>query len=232
MIYAMSKSTTTPYYGHRQELRDRFLDYGAVSMEDFELLELLLTYAIPYSDVKPLAKGLIEYFGSCSQVLDAPPQVLMGFMGVKEYSAALIHLVKSFVELYLKREALKLKRIPTLASLIDYYRASVGCLKDEQFRVVFLNSQNEILAEEVIQEGTINQTAVYPRKVFELAMHHKAASLILVHNHPSGNLSPSVVDQELTKVIVRAGHALGIAIKDHLIICRDGYFSLAEHNML
>jgi DNA repair protein RadC len=228
----MSKSASTPYYGHRQELRDRFLDCGAISMEDSELLELLLTYAIPYSDVKPMAKGLIAYFGSFSQVLDAPPHVLMEFMGIKEYSAALIHLVKSFIELYLKREALKLKRIASLTALIDYYRASVGSLKDEQFRVVFLNSQNEIIAEEIIQEGTINQTVVYPRKVFELAINHKAASLILVHNHPSGDLSPSVTDQELTKVIVRAGRALGITIKDHLIICRDGYFSLAEHNML
>lgn len=228
----MSTSSRTPYYGHRQDLRDRFLDCGAPSMEDYELLELLLTFAIPYSDVKPLAKGMIAYFGSFSQVLDAPPQVLMQFMGVKEYPATLIHLVKACIELYLKREALKRQRIPSLTALIDYYRTSMGGLKDEQFRVLFLNCQNEIIAEEIIQEGTINQTAVYPRKVLELALNHKAASLILVHNHPGGSLPPSVADQELTQVIVRAGRALNITVQDHLIICRDGYFSLAEHNMM
>ena len=220
------------YHGHRGRLRSRFLTGGAAALQDYELLELLLTFAIPYSDVKPLAKGLIERFGSFSQVLDAPPEALMEFMGLKEYSACLIHLAKACIEFYLKGEALKRQKIPSLEALINYCRTSMGGLKDEQFRVLFLNSQNEILAEEIIQEGTVNQTVVYPRKVLELALKHKATGLILVHNHPSGNVTPSAADQELTSTIVKAGHALNLTVHDHLIISRHSYFSLAEHNML
>ena len=122
----------------------------------------------------------------------------MEVTGLKEYSAILIHLVKACVELYLKEEALIRQKIPSLATLVDYCRASMGGLNDEQFRVLFLNSQNEIIAEEIIQEGTVNQTVVYPRKVLELALKHKATGLILVHNHPSGHLTPSAADRELT----------------------------------
>lgn len=220
------------YHGHRQRLRTRFLQGGAAALQDYELLELLLTFAIPYSDVKPLAKGLIERFGSFSQVLDASPEALMEFMGLKEYSATLIHLIKACIELYLKEEALKRQKIPSLESLIKYCRTSMGGLKDEQFRVLFLNSQNELIAEEIIQEGTVNQTVVYPRKVLELALKHKATGLILVHNHPSGNPTPSAADQELTQTLVKASHALNLTVHDHLIISRHGYFSLAENNML
>jgi DNA repair protein RadC len=226
------KSQKPHYHGHRQRLRSRFLTGGAAALQDYELLELLLTFAIPYSDVKPLAKGLIERYGSFSRVLDASPDALMEFMGLKEYSACLIHLAKACVELYLKEEALKRQKIPSLESLINYCRTSMGGLKDEQFRVLFLNSQNEIIAEEIIQEGTVNQTVVYPRKVLELALKHKATGLILVHNHPSGNPTPSAADQELTSTIVKAGHALNLTVHDHLIISRHSYFSLAEHNML
>lgn len=227
-----AKGEKPHYHGHRQRLRTRFLQGGAAALQDYELLELLLTFAIPYSDVKPLAKGLIQRFGSFSQVLDTPPEALMESTGLKEYSACLIHLVKACVELYLKEEALKRQKIPSLEALINYCRTSMGGLKDEQFRVLFLNSQNEIIAEEIIQEGTVNQTVVYPRKVLELALKHKATGLILVHNHPSGSLAPSAADQELTRTLVRAGQALNLTVHDHLIISRHGYFSLAEHNML
>ncbi len=220
------------YYGHRERLRKRFLQGGLSALRDYEVLELLLTYAIPQQDVKPLAKRLIDHFGSFSQVLDAPAQTLMEVMGLGEYSAVLIQLVKSCIEFYLREEALKRQQIRSLASLVDYCRTSMGALKDEQFRVIFLNSQNEIIAEEVLQEGTVNQTVVYPRKVLELALKHKASGLILVHNHPSGNPTPSVADRELTQTLVKASRTLNLTVHDHLIVCRHSYFSLAEHNML
>jgi DNA repair protein RadC len=201
-------------------------------LQDYELLELLLTFAIPYSDVKPLAKRLIEHFGSFNQVFDAAPEALMEFTGLREYSAVLIRLVKACSEYYLKQEALKRQSIKSLASLIDYCRTAMGGLADEQFRVIFLNSQNEIIAAEIVQEGTVNQTVVYPRKVLELALKHKATGLILVHNHPSGNLTPSAADLELTHSLVKAGRALNLTVHDHLIISRHGYFSLAEKNLL
>jgi DNA repair protein RadC len=220
------------YHGHRQRLRTRFLTGGAGALQDYELLELLLTFAIPYSDVKPLAKRLIEHFGSFNQVFDASPQALMEFTGLREYSAVLIKLVKACSEHALKAEALKRQQIESLATLVDYCRTAMGGLPDEQFRVIFLNSQNEIIAEEIVQEGTVNQTVVYPRKVLELALKHKATGLILVHNHPSGNLTPSAADQELTRALVKASRALNLTVHDHLIIGRHGYFSLAEQNML
>ncbi len=160
-------------------------------MQDYELLELLLTFAIPYSDVKPLAKQLIQHFGSFTRVLDATPEALMEVQGVRDYSATLIRLVKACAEYSLKEEVLERPRISSLSALVDYCRTAMGGLPDEQFRVIFLNSQNEIIAEEIVQEGTVNQTVVYPRKVLELALKHKASGLILVHNHPSGNLTPS-----------------------------------------
>jgi DNA repair protein RadC len=226
------KPSKPHYYGHRQRLRNRFLQGGAGAMQDYELLELLLTFAIPYSDVKPLAKRLIDHFGSFTRVLDATPHALMEVTGLGEYSAILIALVKACSEFALKSEALKRQQLKSLTTLVDYCRASMGGLADEQFRVIFLNSQNEIIAEEIVQEGTVNQTVVYPRKVLELALKHKATGLILVHNHPSGNLSPSTADQELTRALVKASRSLNLTVHDHLIIGRHGYFSLAEQNML
>jgi DNA repair protein RadC len=243
-----SQTPTRPdkphYHGHRARLRARFLQGGAAALQDYELLELLLTFAIPYSDVKPLAKTLIAHFGSFGQVLDAPLEALLEVrayaenqgrsreMRLTEFSATLIRLVKSCFETYLKEAALKRQRIPSLEVLVDYCRTAMGGLKDEQFRVLYLNSQNEIIAEEILQEGTVNQTVVYPRKILELALKHKAAGLILVHNHPSGNPSPSASDKELTQTVVKASKTLNLTVHDHLIICRHAYFSLAEHDMM
>lgn len=220
------------YHGHRQRLRTRFLQGGWASLQDYELLELLLTFAIPFSDVKPLAKRLIAYFGSFAAVLDASFEELIQVMGLGEYSATLIRLAKACAEYYLREEALKRQRIPSLSALIDYCRTSMGGLKDEQFRVIFLNAQNEIIAEETIQEGTVDQTVVYPRKVLEAALKYKATGLILVHNHPSGKLTPSAADQELTQAIIQAARPLAITVHDHLIISRHGYYSMAEHQLL
>jgi DNA repair protein RadC len=227
-----SKPPKPHYHGHRQRLRERFRKGGAAALQDYELLELLLTFAIPYSDVKPLAKRLIGHFGSLSLVLDAPAEAIMEVTGLKEYSAVLIKLVKAFAEYYLREDVLTRQQIASLNSLVDYCRTAMGGLKDEQFRILFLNSQNEIIAEEILQEGTVNQTVVYPRKVLELALKHKAVGLILVHNHPSGSLTPSTADRELTRTLVQASKTLNLTVHDHLIITRQGYFSLAEHNLL
>ncbi|MFZ0050757.1 MAG: DNA repair protein RadC [Desulfobaccales bacterium] len=227
-----AKSDKPHYYGHRQRLRNRFLQGGSRALQDYELLELLLTFAIPYSDVKPLAKQLIQHFGSFTRVLDATPEALMEVQGVRDYSATLIRLVKACAEYYLKEEVLERPRISSLSALVDYCRTAMGGLPDEQFRVIFLNSQNEIIAEEIVQEGTVNQTVVYPRKVLELALKHKASGLILVHNHPSGSLTPSAADLELTRSLVKASRSLNLTVHDHLIISRQGHLSLAEKNLL
>ena len=226
------KAEKPHYHGHRQRLRARFLKGGAGALQDYELLELLLTFAVPRADVKPLAKTLLQQFGSFTQLLDASPQALMEAGGLGESSASLIRLVKACAEYYLQEGVLARQKVPSLAALVDYCRTSMGGLKDEQFRVLFLNSQNEIIAEEIAQEGTVNQTVVYPRKVMELALKHKDTGLILVHNHPSGNLTPSAADRELTRALVQASRTLNLTVHDHLIVSRQGYFSLAENNML
>lgn len=226
------KSDKPHYLGHRQRLRNRFLQGGSRALQDYELLELLLTFSIPYSDVKPLAKQMIQHFGSFTRVLDATPEALMEVQGVRDYAATLVRLVKACAEYYLKEEVLGRPRLSSLSALVDYCRTAMGGLPDEQFRVIFLNTQNEIIAEEIVQEGTVNQTVVYPRKVLELALKHKASGLILVHNHPSGNLTPSGADLELTRSLVQASRSLNLTVHDHLIISRQGHFSLAEKNLL
>ncbi|RLA88665.1 MAG: hypothetical protein DRG58_07300 [Deltaproteobacteria bacterium] len=226
------KPATPHYHGHRQRLRNRFLQAGPESLQDYEILELLLTFAIPYSDVKPLAKRLLAHFGSFTGVLDAAFEELVKVDGIRDYSATLIRLTKACAEYYLKEEVLKRQRIPSLTALVDYCRVSMGGLKDEQFRVIYLNPQNEIIAEEIIQEGTVDQAVVYPRKVLEMALKHKATGLILVHNHPSGNLTPSAADRQLTQAIIQAAEALNLVVHDHLIIGRQGYFSLAENSLM
>lgn len=220
------------YKGHRERLRARFLNAGPDSLLDYELLELLLTYAIPMQDVKPQAKSLLSHFGSFAGVLDASHDELVEIDEIGGYTACLIRVVKACAEYYLKEQTIKRKSIPSLPVLVDYCRTSMGGLKDEEFRVIYLNTQNEIIAEEIIQEGTVDQTVVYPRKVLEGALKHKATGLILVHNHPSGKLTPSTADRELTRAIIQAAQPLSITVHDHLIIAKQGYYSMAEHHLI
>jgi DNA repair protein RadC len=234
-LYTCMKSgkPAPPHYkGHRERLRARFLNGGPESLQDYELLELLLTFAIPMQDVKPLAKDLLARFRSFAGVLDASPAELVQVQNIGQHAATLIRLVKACAEYYLKEEVIKRRSIPSLPVLVDYCRTSMGGLKDEQFRVIFLNPQNEIIAEETIQEGTVDQTVVYPRKVLEGALKYKATGLILVHNHPSGKLTPSTADRELTRAIIQAAQPLAITVHDHLIIAKQGYYSMAEHHLL
>ena len=221
------------YKGHRERLRARFLNGGSESLHDYELLELLLTYAIPMQDVKPLAKDLLSHFRSFAGVLDASLNELMRVKG----SGRILSHVDPFGK--------GLRRVSTSKSRPLNVRPFRPCrfswitaglpwagLKDEEFRVIYLNSQNEIITEETIQEGTVDQTVVYPRKVLEGALRHKATGLILVHNHPSGKLTPSTADRELTRAIIQAAQPLSITVHDHLIIAKQGYYSMAEHHLI
>ncbi len=179
-----------------------------------------------------LAKNLIQHFGSCAKAFDSPIGDILKVPGFGEQTAVLIALVKRCAECYLKEKALKRQSLTSLNDLVEYCRVSMGGLATEQLRVIFLNSQSEIITEEIIHEGTISHVLVYPRKVLELALQHKAAGLILVHNHPGGSLTPSAADRELTKALIQACRGLDLTVRDHLIISSQGYFSLAEKNML
>ena len=221
------------YAGHRERLRERFRKTGVEGFQDYEALELLLTYAVPRRDVKPLAKELIKKFGSVQGVLDAPFEELLEEDGLTENSATYIKVLKDCSALYLRgRARLGGQAISSTGAILDYCRVKLAGLRDEQFLAVFLNSLNEVIADEVIQEGTVNQSVVYPRKVMERALHHSATALIFVHNHPSGACRPSKDDKLITAELVRVAKGLQIAVHDHLIICRDGYYSFREHGQI
>jgi DNA repair protein RadC len=220
------------YHEHRKRIREKFRKVGFDGFQDYEALELLLIYAIPRRDVKPLAKDLLAKFGDFQGVLDAPVEELAAFPGLGENSAMLLKVARECSDLYLKKKVMNKPRVCSAPDLINYCRMSMSGLKDEQFRVVFLNTQNEIIAIETIQEGTIDQSVVYPRKVMERALYHKAAALIFVHNHPGGNVKPSYADKEITKALVEAATSMDIEVHDHIIIGREGYFSLRDSGLI
>jgi len=220
------------YLKHRKRLRERFRETGFEGFKDYEALELILTYAIPRKDVKPIAKELIRGFGDFQGVLDAPFDDLVKTGGVGENAATFLNLLKSSAGLYLKQVLKRKKGISGTRDLLDYCRVEMRGLKDEQFRAIFLNSQNEIIGDEVIQEGTVDQSVVYPRKVMERALYYKATAMIFVHNHPSGSIKPSKEDIALTETLRQAAGSLQLRVYDHLIISKNGYFSFLEGGLL
>lgn len=226
---ALSNKESKPHYlGHRKRIKDRFLNIGLESFRDYEALELLLTYAISQKDVKPIAKNLLSRFNSFQGVLEAPFEELKKISGVGDHSAILIKLIRACSDYYLKGKTPKKDIIASPEDLLNYCRSSMAHLSDEQFRVIHLNAKNEIIDEEIAQEGTVDQTTVYPRKIMEHALKKKSVALILVHNHPSGYPKPSVHDKNLTESLIKAAKTLGIKIHDHIIIGKNGHFSFKE----
>jgi len=220
------------FHEHRKRVKEKFRKHGLNGFHDYETLELLLSYAIPRRDVKPLAKELLEHFGDFQKVLDAPIEELTAFPGLGEHSATLLKVTKECSSFYLKKKALAKARICSSPELLNYCMMTMGPLKDEQFRVVFLNTQNEIIEIETLQEGTIDQSVVYPRKVMERALYHKAAALIFVHNHPGGNVKPSYADKEITNTLVTAAKSMDIEVYDHFIVGKDSFYSFRDSGLM
>ncbi len=218
--------------GHRKRLKERFRLHGLSSLHDYESLELLLFYAVPRKDVKPLAKELILAFGGLRGVLDASFEDLEKIPGMGENASLLLPLVKALGSAYLKERALEGEQLSCTEDLVRYCMASMGGLKDERFTVIFLNTRNRIIEVEDIQDGTVNQAVVYPRKILEKALQHKASAMILVHNHPSGNTAPSEADVRLTRAVQETAKILDIRIHDHLIIGGNRYFSFRGEGLL
>lgn len=226
-------SNEKPHYvGHRHRLRQRYLKNGAEALNKYERLELLLTYAISRRDVKPIAKELVKKFKSVKSVLDASVDDLQEVDGIGEQAALLIKLVRDMNSLYLKEKLITGQTIQTPTDIVDYLKHAIGSLKDELFMVLFLNAKSEVLADEVIGEGTVNHAVIYQRKVFETALKHKATSLIIIHNHPGGSLRASESDVVLTRSLEDTARSLSIRIQDHLIITKTGFFSFYEEGLL
>jgi DNA repair protein RadC len=217
--------------GHRERLRERFFATGE-GFADYELLELLLTIAIPQRDVKPLAKTLIAEFKSFSGVISASPHELRAVTGMGDVSIAAVKLVKAGALRLLLQEAKTQPILNSWQRLMDYLTAAMAHEAVEQFRILFLDKRNHLIADEVQQRGTVDHTPVYPREVVKRALELGATAVILVHNHPSGDPAPSRPDIEMTKEIVRATATIGVVVHDHLIIGKTGTSSFKSQGLL
>jgi DNA repair protein RadC len=226
------KKEAPHHIGHRKRLKERYEKAGMEGLQDYEILELLLFYAIPQGDVKARAKDLLKRFGSLKGVLDADLKALRDVAGIGEHSSLFFRVVRDVRTLYLRQGAELKDQISSTKELIDYCLASMGGLKDEHFAVIYLNARNRIIQVETIQEGIVNQAVVYPRKVLEKALKHKASAIILVHNHPSGHVRPSDADIRLTRVLQDAARVMDIVLHDHLIVGENRFFSFREEGIL
>jgi DNA repair protein RadC len=214
------------YHGHRDRLRQRFVQAGSDALHDYEMLELILFRAIPRRDVKPLAKELIERFGSFAEVIAAPIERLKEIDGLGEAAITDLKIVQAAANRLLRGAVQKRQVLSSWSSVLDYCRAAMGFENKEHFRILFLDKGNHLIADEQQQTGTVDHTPVYPREVVKRALELSATAVILVHNHPSGDPTPSRADIEMTRAIIEVARPLGIAVHDHLIVGKDGHASL------
>jgi DNA repair protein RadC len=218
--------------GHRQRLRERFVSGGPEALPDYELLELVLFAAIPRRDTKPLAKRLLARFGSFAEVINAAPERLKEVKGVGEAAIVQIKLIRASALRLMQGGIMQRPVLASWAAVLDYCRAAMGFEAKEQFRILFLDKKNRLIADEVQQEGTVDHTPVYVREVVKRALELSASAIILVHNHPSGDPTPSRADIDMTRLIVEAARPLGVVIHDHIIVGKQGHASLKGLKLL
>lgn len=226
MIVERQTGKEKPHYsGHRDRLRRKVLTFGAETLPDYELLEFLLTFAIPRRDVKPLAKEMIAAFDSFAGVMNASPEELARVKGVKDTTAALIAAIRNCAVRLAKNS---ISDAPVLAdwnAVIAYCKIDMGQKKTECLRILFLDSRGRLIKDEIVQKGSVNQTPVFPREIAKRALELEASSIIMVHNHPAGDLRPSKNDVVMTKAVQNALASLDILLLDHLIVSKNGHVS-------
>ncbi len=218
--------------GHRQRLRDRFASGGAEALPDYELLELVLFSAIPRRDTKPLAKRLLARFGSFAEVVNAPPERLKEVKGVGDAAVLQLKLVRAGALRLMQGGIMQRPVLASWTAVLDYCRVAMGYEAREQFRILFLDKKNRLIADEVQQEGTVDHTPVYVREVVKRALELSASAIILVHNHPSGDPTPSRADIDMTRQIVDAAKPLGVVVHDHIIVGKQGHASMKGLKLL
>lgn len=218
--------------GHRKRLRERFLVSKKGGLPDYEILEILLFSSHPRGDVKPLAKELIAKFGSLAKAINADTSELNKIKGINEQALAQFRAVQEASERLIKEEVIAKPILQSWKALLDYCRASMGHLTKEQFRILFLNKKNMVIADDLQEAGTVDQTPVYPREVVKRAVQLDASAVILVHNHPSGDTTPSKADVVITKQIETALKAVGISLHDHLIISSADHYSFKTNRII
>lgn len=218
--------------GHRARLRERMARAGAEALADYELLELYLFRTVPRGDVKPRAKALLARFGSLEAVLAAPEREIARVAGVGPAIAADLKLVHAFAVRLAHGQVARRAVISSWSALMAYVRAALQHEPTEQFRVLFLDKKNQLIADEVLGRGTVDHAPVYPREVMRRALELSASAVILVHNHPSGDPEPSRADIEITRQVVEAGRPFAVTVHDHVVVGRDGIASFKAKGLL
>ena len=229
----MGKPEPKPHYhGHRDRLRARFAEKGADSLADYELLELYLFRSIPRRDVKPIAKDLIAKFGSFAEVIAAPIDRLTEVKGISEKIALDLKILRAAATKLGQESILGRPVLSSWSALLDYCRSAMQFEATEQFRVLFLDRKNRLIADEVLGQGTVDRAPVYPREILKRALAHESTAIILTHNHPSGDPTPSQSDIDMTKEIVQACKPIRVAVHDHLIIGRNDVVSFKSLGLM
>ena len=233
MKRGLSEDDAKPHHlGHRERLRQRFRQGGAEALPDYELLELVLFRAIPRLDVKPLAKALIARFGSFAEAISASPERLKEVPGIGEAVVTEIKLIHAASLRLAKGEIRPRTLLTSWTAVLDYCHAAMAFAEREQFRILFLDKKNGLIADEVQGVGTVDHTPVYPREVIKRALELAASAIILVHNHPSGDPTPSSADVDMTRRLIEAGDKLAIKVHDHIIIGRNGHASFKSLKLI
>ena len=220
------------FIGHRERLRERFREAGPEALPDYELLEMVLFRAISRGDTKPLAKALIAKFGSFAEVISATPERLKEVAGVGEAIVTELKLVRAAALRLMKGGIINRPLLSSWSAILEYCRASMAFENKEQFRILFLDKKNQLIADEVQQEGTVDHTPVYTREVMKRSLELSASAIILAHNHPSGDPTPSFADIDMTQKIIDAGMKLGITVHDHVIIGRNDHTSFRSLKLI
>ena len=222
------------YLAHRQRLRERFLRHGLEGFADYEVIELLLTLAIPRADVKPQAKALLARFGNVRGVLDASLEELQAIPGIGAVTATALRIIRGVASLYLQQTAEQYDSLTDPDTLAHFWRTKLGALPNEVFQVGYLDSGYRLLRDGVdtLEEGTIDRAAVYPRRVIEAALRRGAAALVFAHNHPNGDVRPTEQDKVLTRALVLAATTVHMKVLDHLIVSPDYVFSFRQEGLL
>ena len=218
--------------GHRQRLREKFLNSGLDGFHDYEIIELLLTLGTPRTDCKQPAKDALKKWGSLKAVLEAPPKELKKIKGIGDHNVFGLKLTQDVARRYLADRIVDMDYIQSSEDVLDYLRHNLRDKSQELFMVIYLNGRNQILKMETLFEGTLNTSVVYPREVVTKALENDASALVLVHNHPSGNPSPSKDDLTITKKLKESARTIDIYIHDHLIIAGNDVYSFADHGLI
>ena len=221
------------YIGHRKRLRERYVNNGYEALQDYEIIELLLTFVKQRVDTKPLAKNLIKKYGTIEEILKADLDDLKKINGIGDITGIFLNFIGDIMAYSFKDKFQKQNiSFKNKNQLISYLRNDIGFSKNEEFKVLFLNSVNEIIETEILFTGTIDKSAIYPRKILERALHHNARAIVFAHNHPSGNIFPSEKDIELTKEMKEFFKIVDINVLDHIIITKNSHFSFLEEGII